>query len=128
MSKDDRSDCLNDSHFGIFANSALNCEVAKALRSITRISKDNHYKAYLVGGMVREIVADRTPITTSPDITVIGEAELFADALTANISGCELIAASQHHTAKIKIGNITIDIASARSMSTNLSDHSQRLA
>ena len=114
MSKDDRSDCLNDSHFGIFANPALNCEVAKALRSITRISKNNHYKAYLVGGMVREIVADRTPITTSPDITVIGEAELFADALTANISGCQLISASQHHTAKIKIHNVTIDIASAR--------------
>ena len=115
MPKANRSGCFNKTHLEIFANPALNCQVAKTLQSITRVSKDNSFKTYLVGGMVRDIVAYRTTITTSPDITVIGEAEPFADALTDNISGCELIAASQHHTAKIKIGNVITDIASARS-------------
>ena len=104
----------DEANFNLFANAGLNNEVAKALRAISRVADANATKAYLVGGMVREIVSSRAKITTSPDITVIGEAATFASALTANIPDCELIATSQHHTAKVKIDNVSIDIASAR--------------
>ena len=101
-------------NFDLFANAGLNNEVVKALRAISRVACANATKAYLVGGIVREIVSSPVKITTSPDITVIGDAATFANALAANIPDCELISTSQHHTAKVKINNVLIDIASAR--------------
>ncbi len=104
----------DEGNFDLFANAGLNNEVAKALRAISRVACANATKAYLVGGIVREIVSSPAEITTSPDITVIGDAATFTDALTANIPDCELISTSQHHTGKVKINNVLIDIASAR--------------
>ncbi len=104
----------DEGNFNLFANPGLNNEVARALRAISRVACANATKVYLVGGTVREIVSNPAEITTSPDITVIGDAATFTDALTANIPDCELIATSQHHTAKVKINNVLIDIASAR--------------
>ncbi len=65
--------------------------------------------------MVRDIVAGFPSITTSPDVTVIGDAAMFAQAMTVENADCSLISPSQHHTAKVEIGSVTVDIASARS-------------
>ncbi len=109
----------DEGNFNLFANPGLNNEVAKALRAISRVACANAIKAYLVGGIVREIVSSPAKITTSPDITVIGDAATFTSALTANIPDCELISTSQHHTAKVKINTVLVDIASARTDTYN---------
>ena len=85
-----------------------------AIETIARTANKHGVNAYLVGGMVRDIVARLPKITTSPDVTVIGDAAKFAGALIEENVDCSLITASQLHTAKVKIGIVTIDIASAR--------------
>ena len=85
-----------------------------AIETIARAANKHSVNAYLVGGMVRDIVARLPKITTSPDITVIGDAVKFAGVLTEENVDCSLISASQLRTTKVKIGTVTIDIASAR--------------
>ena len=85
-----------------------------AIETIARAANKHGVNAYLVGGMVRDIIARLPKITTSPDVTVIGDAAKFAGALIEENVDCSLITASQLHTAKVKIGIVTIDIASAR--------------
>ncbi len=85
-----------------------------AIETIARAASNHGSKAYLVGGMVRDIVAQLPKISTSPDVAVIGDALKFAGALTEENSNCSLISASQLHTIKVKIGSVAIDIASAR--------------
>lgn len=87
-------------------------EVAGCLTTISRIAASDDI--YLVGGMVRELVAQLPEISTSPDICVIGDAENFARSVVANVDCCQLVAVSQHHTAKLMFDQIIIDIASAR--------------
>ena len=101
-------------NFDLSALPALGSEIAEALRTISRLSEIGGFEVYLVGGIVREMLAGLGEITTSPDISVIGEATSFADALTSSCSDCELISTSQHHTAKVRIGNVNVDVASAR--------------
>ena len=84
------------------------------LRAIARVAEEIGVNAYLVGGMVREIVAETPQLTTNPDITIIGEAEEFANELTARMPECRVESVSQFHTAKINLDGIPIDIASAR--------------
>ena len=86
----------------------------RAIETIARAASSHGTKAYLVGGMVRDIVARLPKITTSPDVAIIGDAVKFAEALTAENADCSLLSASQLHTVKVKIGSVTIDIASAR--------------
>ena len=94
------------------------CQVSEAstcaIETISRAASKHGIEAYLVGGIVREIVARLPKITTSPDITIIGDAAKFAQVLTVENTDCSWISASQLHTAKVKIGTVTIDIASAR--------------
>ncbi len=85
-----------------------------AIGTIARAASNHDTKAYLVGGMVRDIVARLPKIATSPDITIIGDAVKFAEALTEENANCSLLSASQLHTVKVNIGCLTIDIASAR--------------
>ena len=85
-----------------------------AIETIAHAANKHSVNAYLVGGMVRDIVARLPKITTSPDVTVIGDAAKFAGVLIEENVDCSLITASQLHTAKVKIGIVTIDIASAR--------------
>ena len=96
-------------------NCALEDEVVYAVETIARAASKHALDAYLVGGMVRDVVAGFPSITTSPDVTVIGDAAMFAQAMTVENANCSLISASQHHTAKVEIGSVTVDIASARS-------------
>jgi len=85
-----------------------------AIETIARAASNHGSKAYLVGGMVRDIIARLPKIATSPDVTIIGDAIKFAEALVLENADCSLISASQLHTVKVKIGSVTIDIASAR--------------
>ena len=89
-------------------------DVAECLFSIARFAETTSIDIYLVGGIVRDLVARLPEISTSPDITVIGDAQEFAKAVAANIKNCEIVSVSQHHTAKLKFDHLTIDIASAR--------------
>ena len=95
-------------------NCALEDEVVYAVETIARAASKHALDAYLVGGMVRDVVAGFPSITTSPDVTVIGDAAMFAQAMTVENADCSLISASQHHTAKVEIGTVLVDIASAR--------------
>ena len=85
-----------------------------AIETITRAASKHSIEVYLVGGVVRDLVAEFSRVTTSPDITIISEATKFAQALAVENADCSLISTSQHHTAKVKIGSVSIDIASAR--------------
>ena len=89
-------------------------DVAECLFSIARFAETTSIDIYLVGGMVRDLVARLPEISTSPDITVIGDAQEFAKGVAANISNCEIVSVSQHHTAKLKFDHLNIDVASAR--------------
>ena len=89
-------------------------DVAECLFSIARFAETTSIDIYLVGGIVRDLVARLPEISTSPDITVIGDAQEFAKGVAANIKNCEIVSVSQHHTAKLKVDYLTIDIASAR--------------
>lgn len=101
-------------NINLFDNAGLSHEVAETLRAIARVADANGTKAYLVGGIVREFASRRRHISTSPDITIIGDAESFANALTLKLPSCQIVATSKLHTAKIKTGDITVDVASAR--------------
>ena len=89
-------------------------EVAGCLSTISRIAAATSNDIYLVGGMVRDLVAQLPEISTSPDISVIGDAEDFAHTIVTDTGRCQLVAVSQHHTAKLKFDHIFIDVASAR--------------
>ena len=86
----------------------------QAIETIARSASARGIDAYLVGGMVRDIVARLPTVVTSPDVTIIGDAAQFAQALAVENADCSLISASQLHTTKVKIGPVTVDIASAR--------------
>ena len=88
--------------------------VASCLSTISRVAAATSNDIYLVGGMVRDLVAQRPEISTSPDISTIGDAEDFARIVVANIGCCQLVSVSQHHTAKLNIDQTIVDIASAR--------------
>ncbi len=89
-------------------------EVAGCLSTISRIAAATSNDIYLVGGMVRDLVAQLPEISTSPDISVIGDAEDFAHTIVTDTGRCQLVAVSQHHTAKLEFDQIIIDVASAR--------------
>ena len=89
-------------------------ETGECLAQIARVASHESIETFLVGGMVRDIVSRRDTRSTSPDLTVVGEATDFARVLAAKIENCTLVSTSQHHTAEVKIGDMTVDIASAR--------------
>ena len=93
---------------------SINDDTAECLDAISRVAAKRGIATYLVGGMVRDIVANRLNVASSPDITTIGDATDFASALVADIPNSHVISVSQFHTAKVRIGAVIIDIASAR--------------
>ena len=93
---------------------SIDHDITQRLRAIARVADQTDTKVYLVGGLVREFVARVPTINTLPDIATIGEAAILADALVDQLPNCSLKSVSQFHTAKIDLGGIPIDIASAR--------------
>ena len=93
---------------------AIDRETAACIAAVARVASDLNIDAFLVGGLLREIVAGRPLINTSPDVAVMGDAADLAKALASELDDCSSVATSRHHTAKVKIGSIVVDIASAR--------------
>ncbi len=89
-------------------------ETGDCLAQIARVAADASIEIFLVGGMVRDMVLSGGVVSTSPDLTVVGDAADFARRLAAEIEDCVLLSTSQHHTAEVIIGGTTVDIASAR--------------
>ncbi len=87
---------------------------AECLTKIAHVAARSSIEIFLVGGMVRDMVSDRSALSISPDLTVVGEAADFARILAAEIDNCALISTSRHHTAEVDVNGTTIDIASAR--------------
>ena len=87
---------------------------ADILRRLSLVVERACTKAYLVGGMVRDLVADKGLVITSPDFTIIGDAAEFANEVLSQYQDAEPVSVSQHSTAKIRLGTRSVDIASAR--------------
>lgn len=87
---------------------------AECLAQIARVAACSSIEIFFVGGMVRDMVSCRGALSTSPDLTVVGDAAKFAQTLVAQIENCALVSTSQHHTAEVSLGGTTVDIASAR--------------
>ena len=84
---------------------------AACLAQIARVASQKSIEIYLVGGLVREMVAGRSTLPASPDLTVVGHAADFAGTLAERLEDCAVISASQHQTAEVIIGGMTVDIA-----------------
>ncbi len=84
------------------------------ITTIAHIAESNSVQAFLVGGILRDIVAGIQTATTSPDIVVIGDAASFANDFALQHRDAAVVSTSQFCTAKVKIGTTTVDFASAR--------------
>ncbi len=94
----------------------LHANHLRALRLVGVAASELSRCVYLVGGTVRDIVIGR-PITDSElDLTVVGDERAFVETLRASDpDGVQILAYSEHRTAKIQIHGITAEIAAARS-------------
>jgi tRNA nucleotidyltransferase (CCA-adding enzyme) len=81
------------------------------LDPVARIADDSGFKAYLVGGPVRDRLLG-APITDL-DITVVGDATAVAARLAADING-RLTVHQRFGTATVAAGSVTIDLVTAR--------------
>ena len=104
----------NDSNRTICVESHLSDAVIHVLRRVEQVAKENNQPAYLVGGVVRDIVMERVPRVQVPDITVIGDEISFAQCLIADDHLGKIISKSQHRTVKVDAGGVTVEVASAR--------------
>ncbi len=81
------------------------------LDRVARIADDSGFKAYLVGGPVRDRLLG-VP-TTDLDITVVGDATAVATRLAADVTG-HLTLHQRFGTATVTTGSSTIDLVTAR--------------
>ena len=81
------------------------------LDCIARIAHDSGFRAYLVGGPVRDRMLG-VP-TTDLDITVVGDAVTVAEKLTADSNG-RLTVHQRFGTATVTTGSVTVDLVTAR--------------
>ena len=82
------------------------------IRAASSVARELGCDAYLVGGVVRDLVLGRE--SRDMDFTVVGEASRFAEQLAARLDG-EVVVRSQFMTYKISLGEAALDIATARS-------------
>jgi len=80
---------------------------------IGEISKQLDYKAYLVGGLVRDLILERNIKDIDIDIAIEGDGIKFAKELAKKYS-TTLITREIYGTAKVKVFDKNIDIATAR--------------
>ncbi|MCI0439204.1 MAG: hypothetical protein L0177_08755 [Chloroflexi bacterium] len=82
------------------------------LRGVADVCQGHGHGAYLVGGVVRDVLLGRT--NADVDISIEG-AEPEFDAALAGALGGELAARSEFGTSKLRIGDSVIDLVMARS-------------
>ena len=90
----------------------LNPAQARILKRAGRISSQNGVALYLVGGTVRDAMLGHRAIDL--DLSVVSDDPAFASVLADGLDG-EVVASSHFGTSKLKIGDIVIDLAMARS-------------
>ena len=81
------------------------------LDCITRVAHDSGFKAYLVGGPVRDRLLGAP--TSDLDITVVGDAVVVAKRLAVDIDG-RLTVHQRFGTATVTAGPLSIDLVTAR--------------
>ena len=89
----------------------LPAELVEFLRLSGRTAAHMGQRLYLVGGVVRDLLLERS--NTDLDLVIEGDAIDFAMEL-ARILNAKVIAHSHFRTAKIKLERWTVDIATAR--------------
>ena len=104
----------NNSNRIIRVESHLSDVVMRLLRRVAQIAEKSNQPAYLVGGLVRDIIMGCVPSVQVPDITVVGDEIDFAQRLITGDRLGKIISKSRHHTVKLNTEGVTVEIASAR--------------
>ena len=81
------------------------------LKTLSRVSEQFDVQAYLVGGSVRDVLLELDE--SDIDISVVGATPEFVYALARELEA-EVVSQSQFGTYKLKFGDETLDIATAR--------------
>lgn len=90
----------------------LTPEQQRWIRAASSVAGELGCEAYLVGGVVRDLLLDRE--SRDMDLSVVGDASRFADELAVRLGG-EVVGRSQFMTYKISIEDAVLDVATARS-------------
>ncbi|MBI4299472.1 MAG: CCA tRNA nucleotidyltransferase [Chloroflexi bacterium] len=90
----------------------LSPQVLALLKAAGAVAERAGLPLFLVGGTVRDLILGRA--LEDLDLVVEGDASLLASMMAKDMDG-EVIAHSQFSTAKLKIGEMTLDLATARS-------------
>ena len=83
------------------------CDV-DVLRLVASTAERTSTETYLVGGMVRELVAGFVPVQTPPDVTVVGYALRFADELVSDAVDSKIVWTTNFGTAKVRIADTVV--------------------
>lgn len=92
-------------------NKLLSPEYLRVLKTAGELSASQNVDLFLVGGSVRDILLGYRPVDL--DLTAVGFSTKFTNNL-ADYLGGEVLSFSQFNTAKIKLPNLTIDLAMSR--------------
>ncbi len=92
--------------------SAMTSAERRIIKGISALAAKRGERAYIVGGFARDMLLGFPNFDI--DCVVEGDACELAEELAKSLGGCHATINRKFHTAKIKKGNLTIDIASAR--------------
>ncbi|MCH8062319.1 MAG: CCA tRNA nucleotidyltransferase [Chloroflexi bacterium] len=81
------------------------------VRAASSVARELGCEAYLVGGVVRDLVLGRE--SRDMDLTIEGDASRFAERLAERLGG-EVVGRSQFMTYKISLGEAVLDVVTAR--------------
>ena len=87
-------------------------EVVEILKKAGEVAERLSFRAYLVGGSVRDLLRGERNLDI--DIVVEGDGIEFARALSEEFSDAKLLTHRRFNTAKLRVNSLTIDIATAR--------------
>lgn len=109
----DKNDIKNNLNIKNKLENTFSKEFNDFFIEIGNISKELEYKAYLVGGLVRDLILERDIKNIDIDIAIEGNGINFAKELSKKYS-TKLITYDIYGTAKIEIFDKNIDIATTR--------------
>ena len=104
----------NNSNRIICIESHLSDAVTRLLRRVAQVAEESNQPAYLVGGLVRDMIMACVPDVQVPDITVVGDEIDFAQRLITGDHLGKIIYKSRYHTVKLNTVGIPVEVASAR--------------